>query len=147
MLAIFGAIVVMGAVVGGYLMEDGNLALLYQPAELVIIGGAAIGAFIIASPPKVMKIVFSNTLNVLRPKAPSKTAYLELLSLLNLILSKIRKDGLISIEADIEDPKKSAIFGNFKTVMANPHALEFICDNLKVIISANMTPHELDSLM
>ena len=147
MLPIIGIIVVFGAIIGGYLMEHGNLSVLVQPAELLIIGGASIGALLIASPVKVLNLIKKNFFSIFTGTPPTKTAYIELLALLNLILSKIRKDGLISIEADIENPKKSAIFQKYKTVLANEHALEFICDNLKVIITANMPPHELDSLM
>lgn len=94
-----------------------------------------------------VSLVVKNISTIFSAGNSSKATYLELLSLLNLIFSKIRRDGLISIEADIENPKKSAIFGKYKSVVSNHHALDFICDNLKVIITANMPPHELDSLM
>jgi chemotaxis protein MotA len=147
MFAAIGIIIVLGSVIGGFLMEEGNLHVLFQPAEVVIIFGAAIGGLIIASPARVLKNIIKNIKTIFSSDSTNKQAYLELLSLLNTILSKIRKDGLISIEADIENPQKSAIFNKYKTVVANSRALEFICDNLKVIITANMPPHELDSLM
>ncbi len=147
MFAAIGILIVLGAVVGGYLMEHGNLSVLLQPAELVIIFGAAIGSFLISSPAKVVGLVVKNISTIFSAENSSKTTYLELLSLLNLIFSKIRKDGLISIEADIENPKKSAIFSKYKSVVSNHHALDFICDNLKVIITTNMPPHEMDNLM
>ena len=147
MLVIVGAIVVLAGVIGGYLMESGNLSVLIQPAELVIIFGAAIGSFLVSSPPRVVKLVLREVVKVLSAKSTNKQAYLDLLSLLNLILTKIRKDGLISIEADIEDPKKSTLFNKYESVMKNHHALEFLSDNLKVIITANMPPHELDNLI
>jgi chemotaxis protein MotA len=147
MFAAIGITVVFAAVVGGFLMEEGNLHVLFQPAELVIIFGAAAGSFLIASPARVVKLVVRNLAAVFSGGGTNKEAYLELLSLLNLILTKIRKDGLISVEADIENPDKSAIFNKYRTVSSNGHILEFICDNLKVIITANMPPHELDTLM
>lgn len=138
---------VLSCVIGGYLLEHGNLAVLMQPVEFLIIAGGALGGLIIASPKHVLVGIIKNVKNIFIGGSTSKSAYLELLSLLSLILSKIRKDGLISIEADIENPAKSAIFNKYKSVLANKHALEFLCDNLKVIITANMPPHELDSLM
>jgi chemotaxis protein MotA len=146
MLVIVGVLVVFGAVIGGYLMEHGNMSVLVQPAELVIIGGAAFGAFLISSPPKVAILVLKNLLGMLSSKSRTKAQYLELLSLLYRLFSKIRKDGLISIEADIENPQRSPIFSKYKSVLTNAHALNFICDNFKVIVSANIPPHELESL-
>lgn len=147
MFAAAGIMVVISAVIGGFLMEEGNLHVLFQPAELVIIFGAALGSFLIASPTRVVKLVAKNVGAVFAGGGTGKESYLELLTLLYTILSKIRKDGLISVEADIEDPRQSPLFGKYKTVASNGHVLEFICDNLKVIVSANMPPHELDALM
>jgi chemotaxis protein MotA len=147
MFAAIGIVVVASAVIGGFLMEEGNLYVLVQPAELVIIFGAALGSFLIASPSKIVFLVLKNISTVFSGGGSSKEAYLELLTLLNVLLSKIRKEGLVSIEADIENPDKSALFGKYKTVSANGSLLEFICDNLKVIITANMPPHELDNLI
>jgi chemotaxis protein MotA len=147
MFAAIGIVVVASAVIGGFLMEEGNLYVLIQPAELLIIFGAALGSFLIASPSKIVSLVLKNIGTVFSGGGTSKKAYLELLTLLNVLLSKIRKEGLVSIEADIENPDKSALFGKYKTVSANGSLLEFICDNLKVIITANMPPHELDNLI
>jgi chemotaxis protein MotA len=146
-LNIVGIGVVLGAVVGGYLMEHGNLSVLFQPAELVIIGGAAIGAFLISSPPKVMKATVRNLGTVFRSKNNGKAHFIELLSLLYQVFSKIRKEGLISIEADIERPEQSALFQKFPSIAKDKHVLNFICDNLKVIISTSIPPHELDGLL
>lgn len=147
MFVIIGVLIVMGSVVGGYILEKGNLSLLFQPIELLIIGGAAAGAFLIGSPLHVVITVIKKVLGTLSAKSYSKKSYLELLTLLFNLFSKIRKEGLISIEADIEDPKKSAIFKKYKSVMSNHHAVDFICDNLKVIVSANVPAYELDNLM
>lgn len=147
MFVIIGIVIVMGAVVGGFIMEHGNLHVLIQPIELLIIGGAAVGAFVISAPMKVIMAVVGKISALLGPKSASKKGYLELLALLYSLFSKIRKEGLISVEADIEDPKKSDIFKKYKSVLSNHHASEFICDNLKVIVSANVPAHELDNLM
>ncbi len=147
MFAIIGILVVFGSVVGGYVLEHGNLALLFQPVELLIIGGAALGAFLISSPAKIVGLVAKSIGTVFGGSAPSKAMYMEFLTLLYQVFSKIRKEGLVSIESDIETPEKSPLFQKFKGVLSNHHALNFICDNLKVIITASLPPHELDGLM
>lgn len=147
MLAIIGIFVVLGAVVGGYTMEHGNLHVLFQPAEIVIIFGAALGSLIIASPPRVLFAVFKNIGRIFSAKSYSKKDYLDLLALLFLIFNKMRKEGLIAVETDIENPAESQLFSKFKSILSNKHALDFICDNLKVIVSANLSPHELESVM
>lgn len=147
MFAIIGIVVVIGAVLGGYLMEHGNLGVIFQPAEMVIIFGSAIGSFLVASPSKVVGLVFGHIASIFSGKARSKADYMELLSLMNRLFMKIRKDGLISIEADIETPAKSPLFSKYKSLISNHKAVDFICDNLKVIISSNMPPHEMDNLM
>src|SRR3990172_5050113 len=108
MFVIIGFVVVLASVVGGYVLEHGNLSLLFQPVELLIIGGAGLGAFFISSTPRVFGLVLKNLVTVLSPKSPSKKKYLELLSLLYQLFSKIRKEGLVSIEADVENPKSSS---------------------------------------
>lgn len=147
MFAIVGIIIVFGCVIGGYLLEHGNLHVLFQPVELLIIGGAAAGAFFISATPKVFSLVLKSIGAVFSPKTSSKAQYMDTLSLLYQLFAKIRKEGLISIESDIETPGKSAIFQKYPTVLSNHHALNFICDNMKVIITANIPPHELDNLM
>jgi chemotaxis protein MotA len=147
MFAIIGIAVVLIAVIGGYLMEHGNLSVLVQPAELVIIFGAAMGALIISSPPKVLSMIVKNLGKIISAKTKSKAEYLEALSLLNSIFTKMRKEGLIAIEADIENPQDSPIFSKYSSILSNHHALNFICDNLKVIISTNVSSYELENIM
>lgn len=147
MFAIIGIAVVLASIIGGYLMEHGNLSVLLQPAEVVIIFGAAIGSFLISSPPRVVSLVAKNITSIISSKSTDKAEYLELLALLYQIFSKIRKDGLVSIEADVENPEKSPIFTKYTKVMSNHHAIDFLCDNLKVIVTSNIPPHELDSLL
>lgn len=147
MFTFVGIFVVLGAVIGGYLMEGGNLHVLFQPAEVVIIFGAALGAFLISSPTNVVKIVAKNIKKIFLGKEPKKSDFLELLTLLYGIFSKIRKEGLVSIEAEIENPAKSPLFSKYKNIVNDKEIIEFICDNLKVMISTSMPAHELDELM
>jgi len=144
---IIGITVVLGSVVGGYMMEKGNLHVLFQPTEVLIIFGAALGSFLISSPNRVVSLVLKNVGSIVSANSQSKEKYLELLSLLYQLFSKIRKEGLISIEADIESPQKSSIFKKYSSVMTSHHVFSFICDNLKVIITANIPSHELENLM
>lgn len=147
MFVIIGFIVVAGSVIGGYILEHGNLHVLYQPVELLIIGGAAVGAFIISSPVKVLGQVLKTSMRVFTAKSLSKGEILEVLGVLNAVFSKMRKEGLIAIEGDIEKPEESPIFSKYPSILKNHHALNYLCDNLKVIISTNVTPHELDDIM
>jgi chemotaxis protein MotA len=147
MFAIIGSAVVLVSVIGGFLMEKGNLHVLIQPAELVIIFGAATGALIISSPPTVLSLIVKNLGRVVSAKTKTKAEYLEVLSLLNSIFTKMRKEGLIAIEADIENPESSPIFSKYPSILRNHHALNFICDNLKVIISTNISSYELENVM
>jgi chemotaxis protein MotA len=146
MFAIIGAIIVLACVFGAYSVH-GNLAVLWQPLELVIIGGAALGAFIISSPAKVISAVLKGVLGIFSAKSTSKAEYLEILGVLNTIFTKMRKEGLIAIENDIENPEESPIFQKYPSILKNHHALNFVADNLKVIISANVTPFELENIM
>ena len=147
MFVIIGILIVIGSVVGGYVLEHGNLHVLFQPVELLIIGGAALGAFITSSPAKVLGQVLKSSMRIFSSKSVSKEHILEILGVLNAIFSKMRKEGLIAIEGDIEKPEESPIFSKYPGILKNNHALNYLCDNLKVIISTNVTPHELDDIM
>ncbi len=147
MFAIIGALVVLSSVIGGYLWHGGNLHVLFQPSEYLIIGGAAIGGFIIASPMKVIKAVISGVLRILSGKAYSKADYMEVLLLMSEIFSKIRKEGLVSIEADVDNPEESKIFSNYPKFLKNHHAVALVTDTLRTVMTTSIAPHELESLL
>lgn len=147
MLVIIGALVVIAALVGGFLMEKGNLWVLVQPAEGVIIFGAAIGGFLIASPPKVIKAVMESSLNILKGKTYSKADYMEVLMMLGEVFYKIRKEGLISVEGDVDNPAKSPIFRKYPKFFMNHHALSLVVDTLRTVMTTKIEPHELESLI
>ncbi|MBU2599341.1 flagellar motor stator protein MotA [bacterium] len=147
MLVIIGLAVVLGSVGFGFFLEHGNFHMLFQPAELVIIGGACAGALITATPMKTIKLLINGFKEMFGAHS-SKESYLELFSLLNRIFIKIKRDGLISIEGDIENPTESLIFREYGHILANKLLLLFICDNLRVIMTAtNMPAHQLESLL
>lgn len=147
MFAIIGIIVVLVSIIGGYLLEHGNLHVLFQPAELVIIGGAAVGAFFISSPVRVIKLVAKEFPSIFKPAVVTKEICLELLLLLNGLFRKIRQEGLLSLEQDVNDPYNSGCFSGFNKVLARKDLVEFICDNLKAVVSSGSKPHELEEMM
>ncbi|MBI5327218.1 MAG: flagellar motor stator protein MotA [Deltaproteobacteria bacterium] len=146
MFVIIGVIVVFGAIIGGYLMEKGNLHVLFQPAELVIIGGAAFGSMLIMVPQKLLFKIFKSIPSVLGGSKYSKGSYIELLGLLYELFSKIRKEGLLTIEKDIESPKASALFKKYPKILANHHAIDFLCDNMRAFV-VGIKPMELEDMM
>ncbi|MBF0559166.1 MAG: flagellar motor stator protein MotA [Nitrospirae bacterium] len=147
MFAIIGAAIVLVSVVGGFLLEKGNLSVIIQPVEMLIIFGAAIGAFVIASPMKVIKNVIGGVLKIFTGKAYSKSDYMEVLLLLSEIFSKIRKEGLVSIEADVDNPAESKIFSNYTKFLKNHHAVALVTDTLRTVMTTSIAPHELEALL
>ncbi len=148
MLAVMGAVIVLIGVIGGYLMEHGNLHMLWQPAEFVIIGGAAGGAFLIGYPPKLVKAVVHIIGRILGNKSTyKKEEYMDVLRLLSDIFSKIRKDGLISVESDVDSPEKSKIFTKYPTFLGRHHAVTFVTDTLRTVMTTTIEPHELEALL
>ena len=147
MLILIGAVMVAASVIGGFLMEKGNLSVLWQPAEFLIIMGAGLGSFLIASPAKLLAEVVKNVHGSIGGRKQSKQRQLALLVLLYRLFHKVRKEGLVSIESDIERPEESRIFDSYGMDHASRDVLDFICDNLKVIITTNVPAHELEALM
>ena len=147
MFIIIGFIIVLGCVAGGFVLSHGNLASLWQPYELLIIGGSAFGAFVTANPPSVIKAVFKNVIGALKGSKYKKDIYLELLSLMYDLLQKARKEGMMAIEEDIESPSESALFSKYPKIVADHHITDFICDYLRLMVGGNMNPFELENLM
>jgi chemotaxis protein MotA len=142
-----GIVVVFAAVGLGYLMEHGHFSVLFQPAELVIIGGAGLGAFIISSPKKVITLTIKAVTKIFSGHEIDKKAFIELLLLLNEIFFKVKREGFLAIEADIDHPNESELFKKYHSVISSASTVNFICDNFRTIISSNMTPNELENLM
>ena len=146
MFAIIGIVVVFGAVVSGYLMEHGNLRVLMQPAELIIIAGAATGTVLVANPLHILKQIAAGVAGVFKGSTVTKQSYLEALKMMYTLLSKARTDGLMSLEADVEEPSKSAIFSKYPNFLKNHHALHFLCDTLRMAVTGT-DAFQLDQLM
>jgi len=146
MFSIIGIVVVFGAVVAGYLMEHGNLKVLMQPAELVIIAGAAIGTVLIANPLHILKQIFAGILGVFKGAKVTKKRYLETLKMMYDLLSKARKEGLMSLETDVEEPGKSPIFSKYPAFLKDHHVKDFLCDTMRMAVTGS-DPFDLDQLM
>lgn len=147
MLPAIGLVIVFGSVVGGYLLEGGNLSIIIQPVEILIIMGAAVGAFFISSSKKLLNMSIKGALGVFTHKGASKESYMELLLLLNELFRKARREGLIAIESHVNRPRESSIFTQFPGFLHDNEAVDFLCDNFKVYISTGMEPDALEMLM
>ena len=142
MFAIVGILVVFGAVVGGYLMEKGNIMVLLQPAELLIIGGAALGTIFVANPPTTLKGMLAGLKSVFGSSKYSKALYVDTLKGMFAVMQKARKKGLTDLESDVENPAQSDLFKKWEH-----HLRDFVCDTLRMAMSGGATPFELDQMM
>lgn len=147
MLVLVGTLVVLVSVVGGYLLSHGQLLALWQPYELLIIGGGAAGAYLTANPTKIVKATFRDIMGLLKGPKYRTQDYLDLLSLLYDIFSLMRKNGLLSLESHIEEPATSSVFSAYPRLLAEHHLIEFITDCLRLIVGGSMNPHELEQLL
>jgi chemotaxis protein MotA len=147
MLVIIGYIIVAASVLGGYAMHGGSLGALFQPFELLIIAGAAVGAFVCGNSGKVVRATLAALPTTLRGSRFTKQRYLDLLALLFEILNRVRREGLMSIEADVEEPHASPLFQKYPSLLADEHLVEFVTDYLRLMVSGNLNPLELEALM
>ena len=149
MFVIIGYLVALGCVFGGYIIHGGNMMVIIHalPTEVMVIGGGALGAFIVNNQMKVLKATFGSIPTLLKGSKYTKDRYMELLALLYEILQKARKEGLMSIEKDVESPHESALFKKYPNVGHDHHVVEFITDYLRMMVSGNLNAHEIESLM
>ena len=147
MFVLVGYAVILGAVFGGFAMAGGHLGSLLQPVELLMIFGSAAGAFLVANPSKVIKSTLKALPSLLRGSRYSKSLYMETLALLFEILAKVRKEGLMSIEGDVETPEQSPIFSKYPMVTSDHHVVEFLTDYLRLMVGGNLNAFEIENLM
>ena len=147
MFAIIGIVVVFGAIVGGYLMEHGNLKVLIQPAELLIIGGAGLGTVLIANPLHILKKIAVGVLGVFKASPYSKDRYLSTLKMCYELLNKARKEGIVSLEADVETPLQSGIFKKYPWFLQDHHTCNFVCDTLRMAVVGGVDAFDLDQMV
>jgi chemotaxis protein MotA len=146
MFAIIGIVIVFGSVIGGYLMEHGNLKVLVQPAELVVIGGAAIGTVLIANPLHILKQIVGGVVGVFGGSKFTKQRYLDSLKMMYELLNKARREGLMALEADVEDPAKSPILSKYPAFIKDHHIRDYFCDTMRMAISG-VEAFDLDQLL
>jgi chemotaxis protein MotA len=149
MIVIVGYVVSMGCIFGVYILHGGNIGVILNalPFELITIFGGALGAFAVNNQPKVLKATIAMIPQALKSSKYTKERYLELMALLYDILQKARKEGLMAIEKDVENPHESPIFQKFSTVGNDHHVVEFMTDYLRMMVSGNLNAHEIESLM
>jgi chemotaxis protein MotA len=146
-LVIVGYLIVMGSVFGGFALSGGHLGALFQPLELLMIGGAATGAFFVGNTGKAIKATIKTLPTVLAGSKYSKAVYMDLMALLYDILAKVRKEGLMTIEGDVENPAQSPLFARYPRVLSDHHVLEFMTDYLRLMVGGNLNAFEIENLM
>lgn len=142
-----GAIIVLLCVFGAYAAHGGHLHVVWQPSEMVIIFGAAIGGFIIANPMSTVKMAGQKAIHAMSGKGPSKAEYLELLQMMFQLFQMFRKDGPQAVERHIEEPEKSEVFKQYPSFLKNHHAVDFLCDTMKITLSADLSQYDVDDLL
>ncbi|NIC04282.1 flagellar motor stator protein MotA [Billgrantia bachuensis] len=147
MLILLGYFVVIVCVFGGFVLAGGFLGPLYQPTELLMIGGAGVGAFIAANNGKAIKATFKIIPKLRRTRKYNKQMYMELLAVLFKLLTKVRREGMLGIERDIDTPQESALFQEHPKVLADPMIMNFLTDYLRLMVAGGMDPMEIDELM
>ena len=147
MFAIIGIVVVFGAVIGGFLMEKGHIAVLVQPAEMLIILGAAIGTLLVANPMRILKGITGGLAGAFKGSPFTEQRYLSTLKMMFQFLNKVRKEGLLSVEMDVEKPSESQIFKNYPDFLKDHHSLAFVCDTLRTAITGGVEPFDMDQMM
>src|SRR5579864_4536586 len=147
MFTIIGIVVVFGAVVAGYLMEHGNLKVLMQPAELIIIGGAAIGTVLVANPLHILKKLAGGIGGAFGSSKFTKQRYLESLKMMYELFGRARKDGLMALETDSDAPDQSPILSKYPSFLKDHHALAFVCDSIRLASSGGIDPFDADQMI
>jgi chemotaxis protein MotA len=147
MFTIIGIVVVFGAVLAGYLMEHGNVKVLMQPAELVIIAGAAIGTVLIANPLHILKKMIGGLGTAFSGSKYGKPKYLETLKMMFELFTRARRDGLMALESDSDNPEQSTIFSKYPKFLTDHHALAFVCDSVRMASSGGIEPFDADQMI
>lgn len=147
MISIIGIIVVLGAICGGYFMEHGKFLVLMQPAELIIIFGAAIGTLIVANPLPTLVRILKGLMGILSGSPYTKAVYLDNLKMIYELFQVARKAGTAKLEEEVDNPGKSATFSKYPKFLKSHHACNFLCDTLRMAVSGGVDPMEIDQMM
>jgi chemotaxis protein MotA len=147
MFAIIGILVVFGAVLTGYLMEHGHVAVLLQPAELLIIGGAGMGTLLVANPLRTLKKIVSGAMGVIGASKFGKERYLSTLRMMYELLQKARRGGMLTIEGDVEKPEESPVLNAYPEFIKDHHVRDFVCDTMRMVITGGVDAFDMDQMM
>ncbi|MGB7439085.1 MAG: flagellar motor stator protein MotA [Candidatus Acidiferrum sp.] len=147
MFVIIGIVVVIGAILGGYLMEHGNIRVLLQPAELLIIGGAATGTVLIANPLHILKKIVAGITGLFKGSPYGKPRYMETMKMLFELFSRARKEGLMALETDSDNPEQSPVFSKYPNFLKDHHVQEFVCDTIRMASVGGIEPFDMDQMM
>ncbi|MBI3813961.1 MAG: flagellar motor stator protein MotA [Nitrospinae bacterium] len=147
MFVIIGIAVVLGSVIGGFLLEGGPIMALMQWVEFLIIGGTALGALLIGNPPANLKKIVASLFKTMSGVKINERTYIDLLRLFFELTSVYKKDGVLALESHIENPRNSAIFKKYPSFLSNAHAVELLCDSLRIVVLGGVPPHELETMI
>jgi chemotaxis protein MotA len=147
MFTIIGILVVFGAVVAGHLMEHGNMLVLVEPAELIIIGGAGIGTILIANPVHILKKLTGGITGTFKGSSYTQERYMQTLKMMYELFMRARKDGLMALETDSDNPEQSAIFSKYPNFLKDHHALACVCDSVRMASSGGIEPFDADQMI
>lgn len=147
MLVIVGYITGVLCIFGGFVLAGGSLGVLFQPLEVLMIGGGALGAFLACNSGKSLKLTLGDIPQIFKGPKYNKDAYMELMALMYELLSKVRKEGLMSIEGDVEEPHDSPVFSKYPLIASDHHVVEFMTDYLRIMVSGNLNAMEIENLM
>jgi chemotaxis protein MotA len=146
-LVIVGYIVILASVFGGFVLAGGHIASLWQPVELLMIGGGAVGSFVVGNNSKAIKATLKALPTLFKGSRYNRALYMDMMALLYELLTKIRKEGLMSIEGDVDAPESSPLFSKYPTIQADHHIVEFLTDYLRLMVSGSMNAFEIENLM
>jgi chemotaxis protein MotA len=147
MIALIGLLVVIGSVLGGFIIAGGQILSLFHVSEFIVIGGTAVGTMLVSTPGPVLKALTTKLPGLLRPSPFDKGLYLEGLKLLFELFQLARRDGLVAIESHIENPQKSTLFQKYSRILHHHHAVTFLCDSLRLVLVGSVPAYDLEALM
>lgn len=147
MVSIIGIVIVLASVLGGFLMESGRIPVLLQPSEFLTIAGAALGTVLVANPVHVLKGVLSGLMGVIRGSTLRQERYVDSLKMLYELFTKARKEGMVAIESDIEEPERSAVFSKYPDFVEDHNAAAFVCDTMRMVITGGVKAFDLEQMM
>ena len=147
MISLIGVLVVIGSVLGGFMIAGGKILALIQISEFIVVGGTALGTILISTPLPVIKALMRDIPRIMKPTPYTRTLYLDSLKMLFELFQMAQRDGLVAIEAHIETPAKSSLFKKYPQVQAQHHPMIFLCDSLRLVLMGSVPPHDLEALL